>query len=205
MISCAMVAAVARTNTLLLYALWVARLNGWPVRPSPSWSPLFGGRQTAVLPVWTFCPAQRAREGRCLVSLGGLFARRREWTRPMGSMWGDWILSHRETLAVPLSSLRSYSGTRPPTPHRARNYASVSVGKFDSTPARTVLRKHRRIAPDVAVSALACLTTGAGQTRDPSWCPVTPSFGGSPTAGRQWVFSWVASVLVVKSHLEDRM
>ena len=32
---------------------------GWSGRPSPSWSPLLGGRQTAALPVWTFFAAQR--------------------------------------------------------------------------------------------------------------------------------------------------
>ena len=31
---------------------------GWSGRPSSSWSPLLGGRQSAALPVWTFCGAQ---------------------------------------------------------------------------------------------------------------------------------------------------
>ena len=36
---------------------------------------------------------------------------------------------------------------------------------------------------------------------DPSWCPVTPSFGERPAAGRQRVFLWEASPRAVKSHL----
>ena len=59
--------------------------------------------------------------------------------------------------------------------------------------------------PDGAVTALVCMTTGAGQTPGPFWCPVTPSFGGPPAAGRQRVFSWVASSRVVKSRWEARM
>ena len=43
----------------LVLARWVACPCGWSGRPSPSWSPLFGGRQTAALLVWTFCGAQR--------------------------------------------------------------------------------------------------------------------------------------------------
>ena len=35
----------------------------------------------------------------------------------------------------------------------------------------------------------------------PSWCPVTLSFGEPSTAGRQLIFSWVASSRGVKSHL----
>ena len=31
---------------------------GWSGRPSASWSPLFGGRQSAALPDWSFCAAQ---------------------------------------------------------------------------------------------------------------------------------------------------
>ena len=37
---------------------------------------------------------------------------------------------------------------------------------------------------------------GLVRPQNPSWCPVTPSFGEPPTAGRQRVFSWVH---VVKS------
>ena len=44
-------------------------------RPSSSWSPLFGGRQSAALPDWTSVVAV-PREDRHLVSSGGLFARR---------------------------------------------------------------------------------------------------------------------------------
>ena len=46
---------------------------------------------------------------------------------------------------------------------------------------------------------------GLVRPRDPSWCPVIPSFGSSPTAGRQRVLSWTAS-LVSSSHTwEARM
>ena len=33
------------------------------------------------------------------------------------------------------------------------------------------------------------------EPQDTSWCPVTSSFGEPPTAGRQRVFSWVATFL----------
>ena len=38
--------------------LWVDCPCGWSGRPSPSWSPLLGGRQSAALPDWSFCGAQ---------------------------------------------------------------------------------------------------------------------------------------------------
>ena len=46
--------------------------GGWSGRPSPSWSPLLGGRQTAALLVWNFLWGAVPREGRHLVSSGGL-------------------------------------------------------------------------------------------------------------------------------------
>ena len=45
-------AAVARIHTLFLLH------RGSPVRPSPSWSPLSSGRQTAALQAWSCCRAQ---------------------------------------------------------------------------------------------------------------------------------------------------
>ena len=42
---------------------------------------------------------------------------------------------------------------------------------------------------------------GLVRPQDPSWCPVAPFFGEPPTAGCQRVFSWVASLRVVKSQL----
>ena len=38
-----------------LVALGRLLLFGWPRRPSSSWLPLFGDRQSAALPNWTFC------------------------------------------------------------------------------------------------------------------------------------------------------
>ena len=46
-------------HTALSRTLGRPLLRGKPGRPSPSWSPLFCGRQTAALPVWTFCGAHR--------------------------------------------------------------------------------------------------------------------------------------------------
>ena len=43
-------------------------LFGWSSRPSSSWSPLFGGRQSAALPDWSFCGAQRLGKAATLVS-----------------------------------------------------------------------------------------------------------------------------------------
>ena len=68
-------------------------------------------------------------------------------------------------------------------------------------PLRTLCRRHRRIAPTVQYRRRCARRLGLVRPRDPSWCPVTPSFGGPPAAGRQRVFSWVARSRVVKSHL----
>ena len=46
---------------------------------------------------------------------------------------------------------------------------------------------------------------GLVRPQDPSWCPVTPSFGEPPTAGRQRVFSWVANLLSSSHTWETRM
>ena len=46
---------------------------------------------------------------------------------------------------------------------------------------------------------------GLVRPQDPSWCPVTPSFGELSTAGRQRVFSWVASLLSSSHTWEARM
>ena len=51
-------------------------LFGWPGRPSSSWSPLFGDRQSAALPDWSFCGAQRLGKTATLVPSRWSFARR---------------------------------------------------------------------------------------------------------------------------------
>ena len=68
-------------------------------------------------------------------------------------------------------------------------------------PPRTACRRHRRIAPTAQYRRRCARRLGLVSPRDPARCPVTPSFWGPPTAGRQRVFSWVASSRVVKSHL----
>ena len=72
-------------------------------------------------------------------------------------------------------------------------------------PPRTPCRRHLRIAPTAQYRRKCARRLGLVRPRDPSWCPVTPSFGGPPAAGRQRVFSWVARSHVVKSHWEVRM
>ena len=68
-------------------------------------------------------------------------------------------------------------------------------------PPLTACRRHRRIAPTAQYRRRCARRLGLVRPRDPSWCPVTPSFEEPPAAGRQRVFSWVASSRVVKSHL----
>ena len=60
-------------------------------------------------------------------------------------------------------------------------------------PPRTLCRKHRRTASTAQYRRRCARRLGLVRPRDPSWCPATPSFGGPPAAGRQRVFSWVAS------------
>ena len=46
-------------HTVLSRTLCRLLLRGWPGRPSPSWTPFFGGRQSAALPDWSCFGAQR--------------------------------------------------------------------------------------------------------------------------------------------------
>ena len=59
---------------------------GWSGRPSSSWSPLLGGRQSAALPDWSSCGAQSLGKTATLVPSSGLFAGT-SWTR--WQMGGD--------------------------------------------------------------------------------------------------------------------
>ena len=45
-------------------------------RPSSSWSPLIGGRQSAAVPDWSSCGSQYLGEAATWCPQGGLFARR---------------------------------------------------------------------------------------------------------------------------------
>ena len=62
-------------------------------------------------------------------------------------------------------------------------------------------RPARRVVSTQRSTGVVCKRTGAGQTPGPFSVSRHPSFGGPPAAGRQRVFSWVASSRVVKSHL----
>ena len=95
-------------------------------------------------------------------------------------------------VAVRFSSVPFLGGGRPGWS------GGLSLGPL---PPRTLCRRHRRIAPTAQYRRMCARQLGLVRPRDPSWCPVTPSFGGPPAAGRQRVFSWVASSRVVKSHL----
>ena len=121
----------------------------------------------------------------------------------------------------PVFAPEGYSGTpRQPTPcllghvavrhFPAPSHRGVRPGwsgglSLGPLPPRTARRKHRRIAPTAQYRRRCAKRLGLVRPRDPSWCPVTSSFGGPPAAGRQRVFSWVASSRVVKSHLGGRM
>ena len=241
---CVKVAAVARTHTLLCHALWVARstaqikpcscrssrccpllfLAWWrkrTFRPSPSWSPLLGGRQTAALPVWTFCGAQRPKKTATLVPSRWSFARKHVLDTSLEQYVGR--LSHDRTTERHWQRLGSHRATVPkevprgsstPATAHATSPGAVAVRlssvpffggagglSLGPLPPRAACRRHRRIATTAQYRRRCARRLGLVGPWDPSWCPVTPSFGGPPAAGRQRVFSWVASSRVVKSHL----
>ena len=130
--------------------------------------------------------------------------------KDIGSGWGPTEpQSRRRYPAVP-------AHPRQPTPRLLGQllcdyHQSLSLVEVDQAgdgglslgplPPRTACRRHRRIAPTALYRRRCARQLGLVRPRDPSWCPVTPSFGGPPAAGRQRVFSWVASSRVVKSHL----
>ena len=95
-------------------------------------------------------------------------------------------------VAVRLSPVPLHRGGRPSWS------GGLTLGPL---PPRTACRRHRRIASTAQLRRRCARRLGLVRPRDPCWCPVTPSFGGPPAAGRQRVFSWVASSRVVKSHL----
>ena len=165
------------------------------------------------------CGAQYLGKAATLVPSRWSFARRLTLDTSLEQYVGR--LSHDRTTdrhwQRPVFAPEGYSGTpRQPTPCLLGHFAvrhfpapshrggrpgwdgGLSLGPL---PPRTARRKHRRIAPTVQYRRKCARRLGLVKPRDPSWCPVTPSFGGPPAAGRQRVFSWVASSRVVKSHL----
>ena len=191
---------------------WVA---GSPVAflvATPWWPP------AAALPVWTFCGAQYLGKAATLVPSRWSFARRltldTSLEQHVGRLGRDRTGRHWQR---PVFAPEGYSGTpRQPTPCLLGHFAvrhfpapshrevrpgwdgGLSLGPL---PSRTARRRHLRIAPTAQYRRKCARRLGLVKPRDPSWCPVTPSFGGPPAAGRQQVFSWVARSRVVKSHL----
>ena len=216
-------ATVARTHTLLLLARWVARssvgsrvarrlpgrhssVTARPLRCRPGLSVL-GKAATLVPSRWSF--ARRHMLDTSLEQRVGRLSHdrttERHWQRlgshratvpkevPCGSSTP--AAAHATSpraVAVRLSSVPSLGGGRPGWS------GGLSLGPL---PPRTACRRHRRIAPTAQYRRRCARQLGLVRPRDPSWCPVTPSFGGPPAAGRQRVFSWVARSRVVKSHL----
>ena len=88
------------------------------------------------------------------------------------------------------------------SPFISRSWTRQGRGTlFGSTPAPYRAYQAPSDSPDGAVTAWVCKTTGAGQTLGPFLVSRHSLCRGWPTAGRQRVFSWVASLRVVKSHL----
>ena len=72
---CILEVAVAKHRHPLSSSHWVACSLRVAGRPWSSWSPLFGGRQSAALLDWTFCGAQRLGKTATLVPSRWSFAR----------------------------------------------------------------------------------------------------------------------------------
>ena len=123
-------ATVARTHTLLFLARWVARSSvGSRVAPSPSWSPLLGGRQP--LRCRSGLSVRRSTSGRpppwC--PQGGLLPAGSCWTRLLSSMWGDWIVIVQGDIGSDPSSPRRVTREHPAAhavSPRARSCTSLS-------------------------------------------------------------------------------
>ena len=218
-------ATVARTHTLLSHARWVARSSvGSQVarrlpgrhslvaaRPLRCRSGLSVGRRgSGRPPPWcpqvVFCPqgVDTSLE-QCVGRLNHDRTTERHWqglgshraTVPKGVPCGSSTPTPAHATSPRATAVRSS-----PVPFHLGGRPNWSGGlTLSPLPPRTASRWHRRIAPTAQDRRRCARRQGLVRPRDPSGCPVTPSFGGPPAAGRQRVFSWEASSRVVKSHL----
>ena len=180
-------ATVAGTNT---------RCSSCTVgRPSPCWSPLFGGR----LFLW----GAEAREGRHLVSSGSRFCPQARKDTSLEQCVGR--LNHDRTTvrAVPPSSPQSVTREHRGSPRHVSwgSCCAIIISPFSSesstrlgrgtlagsSPAPCGASWALSDSPDGAVTALVCMTTGAGQTGGTLLGVPSPLFRGAarcwPSAG----------------------